>query len=81
MIEKLKNAKYIVAIGIGGSDLAAKAVWQALTLHRSDIQKKIYFLESPDSREYEEFDYIDNAITREKQIKNWHRQWKINLCG
>ena len=28
---------------------------------------------------YEEFDYIDNAITREKQIKNWHRQWKINL--
>ena len=64
MIEKLKNAKYIVAIGIGGSDLAAKAVWQALTLHRSDIQKKIYFLESPDSREYEEFDYI----VREKMI-------------
>ena len=20
-----------------------------------------------------------SAITREKQLKNWHRQWKINL--
>jgi len=22
---------------------------------------------------------MENAILREKQIKNWHRQWKINL--
>ncbi|MGB3754630.1 MAG: GIY-YIG nuclease family protein [Parerythrobacter sp.] len=22
---------------------------------------------------------MDAAITREKQLKNWHRQWKINL--
>ena len=28
---------------------------------------------------YEEFQYIDDAIKREKQLKNWHRQWKINL--
>ena len=28
---------------------------------------------------YEEFDYIDEAIQREKNLKNWHRQWKINL--
>lgn len=28
---------------------------------------------------YEEFQYIDDAIAREKQLKNWHRQWKINL--
>jgi hypothetical protein len=27
----------------------------------------------------EEFQYIDDAIAREKQLKNWHRQWKINL--
>jgi putative endonuclease len=28
---------------------------------------------------YEEFQYVNDAIKREKQLKNWHRQWKINL--
>ncbi len=28
---------------------------------------------------YEIFNEIDDAIRREKQLKNWHRQWKINL--
>ncbi|GAA4292912.1 GIY-YIG nuclease family protein [Aestuariibaculum suncheonense] len=28
---------------------------------------------------FEEFQYINDAIKREKQLKNWHRQWKINL--
>ncbi|MFC4721169.1 GIY-YIG nuclease family protein [Geojedonia litorea] len=28
---------------------------------------------------YEEFQYIKEAIYREKQLKNWHRDWKINL--
>ena len=28
---------------------------------------------------YEEFQYIEDAINREKQLKNWHRDWKINL--
>lgn len=23
--------------------------------------------------------YVNSAIKREKQLKNWHRQWKINL--
>jgi putative endonuclease len=27
----------------------------------------------------EEYSSIVDAITREKQLKNWHRQWKINL--
>ena len=27
----------------------------------------------------EAFDRMTDAITREKQLKNWHRQWKINL--
>ena len=24
-------------------------------------------------------DNIENALNREKQLKNWHSQWKINL--
>ncbi|MFA4880415.1 MAG: GIY-YIG nuclease family protein [Candidatus Doudnabacteria bacterium] len=28
---------------------------------------------------YEATDDINRAIEREKQLKNWHRQWKINL--
>ena len=28
---------------------------------------------------FEEFQYINDAIKREKQLKNWHRDWKINL--
>ena len=27
----------------------------------------------------EEFETIDEAIAREKQLKNWQRQWKIDL--
>ena len=28
---------------------------------------------------YEVFDNIQDAIKREKQLKNWHREWKLNL--
>lgn len=28
---------------------------------------------------YEEFKNVNEAIKREKQLKNWHREWKINL--
>ena len=28
---------------------------------------------------YEGFEDMPSAIAREKQLKNWHRNWKINL--
>jgi len=62
MLEKYKNAKYVFVVGIGGSDLASKAVWHALTLHKPEVEKKLFFLESPDAREYEE---IENIIRNE----------------
>ena len=34
------------------------------------LKKLIYF---------EEYQKPKEAIAREKQLKNWHRQWKINL--
>ncbi len=27
----------------------------------------------------EVFDYIEDAILREKKLKNWHRDWKLSL--
>jgi putative endonuclease len=35
-----------------------------------NITKLVYF---------EETDDVSAALGREKQLKNWHRQWKINL--
>ena len=37
---------------------------------RYNLQRLIYF---------EQFGTMELAITREKKLKNWHRQWKINL--
>ena len=28
---------------------------------------------------FEEFSDINHAIAREKQLKNWHKDWKLNL--
>ena len=68
-MEKFQNARFIFVVGIGGSDLASKAVWNAMTLHKSDVLKKIFFLESPDSREYEEVEnFIKNEIVNPEEI-------------
>ncbi len=73
---------YIMASGVRGtqytgvtSDLPAR-LWQ----HREGttggftsqyaVHRLVHF---------EVFGAMDAAITREKQIKNWRRQWKINL--
>ncbi|RKE94757.1 GIY-YIG nuclease family protein [Ichthyenterobacterium magnum] len=34
------------------------------------LHKLIYF---------EQFQFVNDAIKREKQLKNWNRQWKIDL--
>ena len=57
------------------SDLIAR-LWQ----HRNGVTKGftsehgVYRLVR-----YEMFGDMDSAIAREKQLKNWHRKWKINL--
>ena len=28
---------------------------------------------------FEQFQYVNDAIKREKQLKNWNRQWKIDM--
>lgn len=64
IIDHFRLTKYVFVIGIGGSDLASKAVWNAITLHKPIMDKKLFFLESPDTREYEEAKYfIENEDT------------------
>lgn len=38
--------------------------------NRYNVHKLVYFETTED---------IESAIKREKQLKNWHRNWKINL--
>ncbi len=38
--------------------------------NKYNLKKLVYFEETND---------INSAIRREKQLKNWHREWKINL--
>ncbi|OGV00703.1 MAG: hypothetical protein A2455_11730 [Ignavibacteria bacterium RIFOXYC2_FULL_35_16] len=35
-----------------------------------NVNRLVYYEVHPDS---------ESAVKREKQLKNWHRQWKINL--
>ena len=61
---------------IGVTSDLAKRIWQ----HRNDAVKG--FTEKYAVKllvHYEAFDEITVAIEREKQLKRWHRQWKINL--
>ena len=37
---------------------------------RYDLTRLVYCEEAPD---------MESAINREKQLKNWHREWKMNL--
>jgi len=59
----------------------------------SDLQKRVYvhkhklyggFTAKYNATKlvyFELSDSINAAIAREKQLKNWHRQWKINLIS
>jgi putative endonuclease len=57
------------------SNLEAR-VWQHINGEGSLFVKK-YRLH--DIIFYEHFENISDAIAREKQLKNWHQDWKINL--
>ncbi|WP_395330072.1 GIY-YIG nuclease family protein [Novosphingobium sp. BL-8H] len=84
MRKERQPCTYILASGhygtlyIGVTSNLAGRLWQ----HRSDaltgfsqryhVHRLIHF---------ELFGDMERAITREKQLKNWHRQWKINLIN
>jgi putative endonuclease len=57
------------------SDLRTR-VWQHLNNEGSAFVKKYKLF---DLVYYEGFERITDAINREKQLKNWHHDWKVNL--
>jgi len=68
--------KYRTTFYIGvTSDLRAR-VWQHVNHEGSEFVKKYKLY---DLVYYEYFARITDAIDREKQLKRWHKDWKINL--
>ena len=64
------------AIYIGVTSNLPQRVWQ----HKSDFVKghtSDYHIHS--LVWYEVHDNLDSAITREKQLKKWNRDWKLRL--
>ena len=61
---------------IGVTSNLPKRVWEHKNkvvegfTEKYNVDKLVYF---------ETTDSIESAIKREKQLKNWHREWKINL--
>lgn len=68
--------KYNTTFYIGVTSNIEKRLWQHRQgqipgfTQRYSLHKLIY---------YEEYYTIIDAIAREKQLKNWHRDWKLNL--
>ena len=61
---------------IGVTSNLQKRVWE----HKNKVVKG--FTEKYNANKlvyYELTDSIETAINREKQLKRWHREWKINL--
>ncbi len=64
----------VLYIGVT-SDLISRVI-QHKTGQGSNFTKKYHCI---DLVYHEEFSFIEEAISREKQLKNWHKEWKWNL--
>ena len=68
--------QYRTAFYIGVTSNLDGRVWEHINNEGSKFARK-YLLH--DLLYFEHFDNISDAIAREKQLKNWHKDWKINL--
>ncbi|MAF13751.1 MAG: hypothetical protein CMI53_02555 [Parcubacteria group bacterium] len=73
LTNKIKTVLYI-----GVTNNLESRLWQ----HKIKINKGFTSKYNVDKLiYYEEFQYINDAIEREKQLKNWSRQWKVSLIN
>ena len=69
--------KYNRVLYIGVTNDLERRMWEHKNSSIKDSFSKKYRLSK--LIYYEDYCNIDQAIHREKQLKNWRRQWKINL--
>jgi putative endonuclease len=72
----IMSNQYRTTFYIGVTNNLDVRVWQHINNEGSDFVKKYKLY---DLVYYEYFEIIEHAIDREKQLKNWHRERKINL--
>lgn len=68
--------KYRTTLYIGVTSNLSKRVLEHMQGEGSKFTKKYNLT---DLVYFEKFTDINQAIAREKQLKNWHHEWKINL--
>jgi len=72
----IMSNQYRTTFYIGVTSDIRTRVWQHLNNEGSAFVKKYRLF---DLVYYEGFERITDAIDREKQLKNWHHDWKVNL--
>ncbi|MEO6150623.1 MAG: GIY-YIG nuclease family protein [Mucilaginibacter sp.] len=72
----IMSNQYRTTFYIGVTNNLEARIWQHTNGEGSQFVKKYKLF---DLVYYECFDRITDAIDREKQLKNWHKDWKINL--
>ncbi len=68
--------KYRTTFYIGVTSNLDGRIWEHINNQGSEFVKKSRLY---DLVYFEHFEQITDAISREKQLKNWHKDWKINL--
>ena len=68
--------KYRTTFYVGVTSTLEARVWQHINNEGSEFVKKYKLY---DLVYFEYYERITDAIDREKQLKNWHKDWKINL--
>jgi len=70
-----KNNK-VLYVGVTGN--LSKRIYE----HKNKLVKGFTEKYNADKLVYfEQTENIQSALAKEKQLKNWHRQWKINLIN
>ena len=72
----IMSNKYRTTFYIGVTSKLESRIWQHIHNEGSAFVKKYKLY---DLIYFEHFDGIMDAINREKQLKRWHKDWKINL--